>query len=324
MSQGESPRIHLWHRCAHHGQAPVVGKRYHCVDLPEGPDNDLCEAAYRLYRQGRVAFPPKDSFVAAPPGKELRFECLEGEPADQYEPWFEVPMPAVAAPSPTGPFVVRPEFCAGYQSCFGGHGFAVAHRGRPLLLTALHVMDELIRLVGVDCSVANAAYTGRELPAAVTKVNLYDLFQPRWMLAFLGEAGPMLAMADARLGEPEPNSARDLAAFRLGEAAAAKLRPVPLATQRPARGEALWLAARNDADLGKRYYKAVVVHIDDQAMAFRYEEIATGPRYSSGAPLLNREGQVVGVNVGGGRFRGSKFGHGCHLANIRRLLDASG
>jgi len=318
--------IHLWHRCAHHGQAPIVGKRYHCVDLPEGPDNDLCEKAYLLYRAGRIEFPPKDSFVKPPAGVRLRFECHEGQPPDGFLPWLEVPMAPDPPPALRHPFAVRPEFCAGFESAFGGHGFIASLEGRPqpLALTALHVMDEMIRKKHIDCSTENEAYTGRELPAVITKVNLYDLFAPRWMMASLGQAGPMLALPDARMGEEEPYSARDLAAFEIADqATAAKLRPLPLAPGPPAVGDPLWLAARNDQALDRRIEKAVVVHVDEGSLIYRYERAEDGAKYSSGAPLINRLGQAVAVNVGGGRFRGARFGHGCHAGAIRRHL-ASG
>ena len=64
-----------------------------------------------------------------------------------------------------------------------------------LVLTALHVLDELAKFKRVNCLDTNTSYTGRELPAHVTGVKLYDPYAANWMLsaAVAGLAGILIS-----------------------------------------------------------------------------------------------------------------------------------
>jgi S1-C subfamily serine protease len=44
------------------------------------------------------------------------------------------------------------------------------------------------------------------------------------------------------------------------------------------------------------------------------------PKYSSGAPILDEDGCVVGINTGLGRFEGREFGHANPVSSIRAHL----
>ena len=186
------------------------------------------------------------------------------------------------------------------------------------MLTALHVLDELAKFNGVDCTDSNLAYTGRELPSLVTSVQLYDLFAPKWMLAELGTAGDMLPLPDARIGAIEPYSQRDVAAFRV--APSASIHPLRLAAALPAKGEPIWLAVNRGGGLRERTIQAIAVEITGQTLIFRFAAGATMPPHTSGAPLLNRAGDVVGINVGCGMLEGNLLGHGAHVSSMRRHL----
>ncbi len=217
-------------------------------------------------------------------------------------------------------FVVRPEFRSGRELFFGSYAFVVIAEdgGSPLLLTALHILDELAGFRGIDCSDNNAGYTGRELPAHVTSVQLYDPYARNWMLAELGTAGGMLLLPDARIGAIEPHSQRDIAAFRA--APASPFLPLPLARSNPVVGEPIWLAVNHGLDARERTIQAVVVEITSETFVFRFAAPAELPRYTSGAPLLNRLGEVVGVNGGMGTLDRHKLGHGVHVISVRRHL----
>lgn len=334
--------IHVWYHCHQCQAQPIEGIRWHCETCPDGPENDLCDGCYRQFQAGRVEHPPRTS-----PGfgirSEHRFEPLTGQPAEGFRAWAQVPDAAVlvagacaephvadacAEPHVADACVVRPEFRAGLSSAFGGHAFAVRFEGQTLVLTALHVLDELIKKQGIDTTAANSSYSGRELPAVLTKVVLYDLFAANWMLAELGslegpgQGGPMLVLPDARTGEEEPNSNLDLAAF--DASGAAFLRPASLAVEVPAVGEPVWLAAAvpgKTSGGGARTLAATVVEHTERTLIFRYfARDLSGPLYTSGAPLLNAKGEVVGVNVGGGRWDGARVGHANHVASVRRHL----
>jgi hypothetical protein len=312
--------VHIWHHCHHCNAAPIVGKRYYCETCPVGPDNSLCETCYALLRKGEIKHPVEESFASALGTQTHEFSVHEGKPGHLFESWLQVSHPGSSPPVLPHPFVIRPIFNAGLDAVMAGYGFAVHLEGHPspLLLTALHTLDEMTKKKGIDCSAQNKDYTGRELPAVITEVNIYDVFAPNWMMAPLGSAGPMLVLPDARTGEEEPYSDRDLAAFWIKEPH--RLKPVPLASQPPQVGDPIWLVARPKDGTTKKTVDAVVVEITDRSLVFRYRDPGEKPKYSSGAPMINQEGQVVGVIVGGGEFRGEKLGHANHVGNIRRHI----
>ncbi len=326
--------IHVWYHCHQCQAQPIEGVRWHCTTCPDGPENDLCEGCYRQYQAGQVEHPPRTSPGFGIRG-EHRFEPLPGKPAAGFQAWAQVPdAPGLVSGAATSPavanaLVVRPEFRAGLASAFGGHAFAARFEGKTLVLTALHVMDELIKKQGVDTTAANAGYRGCELPAVLTKLVLYDLFADNWMLAELGTleghggTGPMLELPDARTGEEEPYSNLDLAAF--DATGATFLRPAPLAAEVPSIGQPVWLAASipgRTSGGGDRTLAATIVEHTERTLIFRYSERdLSGPLYTSGAPLLNAAGEVVGVNVGGGRLDGARVGHANHVVSVRRHLS---
>lgn len=316
-----SELIHVWHHCHNCEARPIVGKRFHCKTCPDGPDNDLCEECFEKYRKGEAVHPPEDSPGSLLGNKDHKFETLEGKPSVLYENWLTVGHPDVPAPAVPDRFVVRPLFTSGMDSVIGGYAFAAVYEksGKPYLLTALHVMDEMIKSKGIDCSDANKGYTGRELPAVITDVGLYDVFAPNWMLEPLGSAGPMLILPDARTDEEEPYSDRDIAAFRIQDAN--ELNPVPLAPRAPVVGDPVWQVAQPQGKKGKQLFKAVVVEITDRSMVYKFEKRMEDLKYTSGSPIIDKSGQIVGISVGGGEFRGEKVGHANHVGNIRRHLE---
>lgn len=316
----ENELIHLWHHCHGCGARPIVGKRFHCESCPDGPDNDLCGPCYEKYLKGAVTHPPEHSAGAAMGIKDHRFDALDGKPSEPYESWLTVDIPDTPAPSTPDRFVVRPLFTSGMDSVIGGYAFVTRVEGsrRPILLTALHVMDELIKNKGIDCSDANTAYTGKELPAVITEVGIYNVFARNWMMEPLGSAGPMLALPGARTGDEEPYSDRDIAAFWIQDVGG--LNPVPLASQVPRVGDPVWKVAQPDLKKGKELFRAVVVEVTDRSMVFKFKNPDEDLKYTSGSPYVNKDGEVVGISVGGGKFKGQKLSHANHVGNIRRHL----
>jgi len=312
--------IHVWSRCHACGAQPIVGRRFECTNCPAGPDNDLCEPCYREYERGRVEHPARESYAKLS-GRvgQHSFRARDGVFPGRFESWLTVPWTGANFPTVPDRFVVRPEFRVGRESFFGPYAFVVdAEDGdQPLVLTALHVMDELIKHIGLDCTAQNLTYTGEELPGAVTEVGLYDVFAPNWMAAELGSAGSMLVLPEARVGEEEPISDRDVAAFRAFQSA--RVRAGRLAMETPHPGEPVWLAVRTPSS-SSRTIPAVVVEATDRTFIIRFANSQEVAPHSSGAPLLDRDGAVVGINVGAGWFGGQRFGHANHQRSIRRHL----
>jgi Trypsin-like peptidase domain len=314
-----SQAVHVWSRCHHCGVSPIVGPLFACETCPAGPDTQLCSNCHEGYQHGSIKHPRPDapgSFSA--PGPH-HFTRKESSPATHLESWISIPGRAERAPPVPARFLVRPEFCFGPRSAFGGYGFIVEFKGRTLLLTALHVMDELIKAVEIDSTAANRTYSGKELPAKVSSVRMYDVLQKQWLLYELGDAGPMLVLPDARTGDEEPYSFRDLAAFRV--ATPGSLSAGRLGTRDPEPGDPVWVAAAMPD--GSHTRRATCVEQSESSFVFRYEEAKEVAKYSSGAPILDAQGAVVGVNVGSGHYAGRQFGHANPLRSILAHL-ASG
>jgi hypothetical protein len=230
--------------------------------------------------------------------------------------WLDIPSQAQPPPLVPSAFLVRPEFFFGRSSVFGGYGFVVWFEAHALLLTALHVMDELIKAKGIDTTARNPRNIGEELPPHVTSVRMYDVLQKQWPLYELGDAGPMLTLPHARTGDNEPFAFRDIAAFHV--AAPGSLNVGQLAEQDPEPGDAVWLAAAMpDGSLTRR---AVCVEQTSRSFVFRYDEAKQSAKYSSGAPILNAAGAVVGINTGLGRYAEHDIGHANPLRSIRAHL----
>lgn len=315
-------QVHVWKCCHACDASPIVGAAFECQTCPDGPDNDLCERCYAAYRVGRAQHPKPGSLAGlggVRAGEQHRFTRRPGRSRLECSPWNDVPDAGGTAPPIPDHFVVRPELRASKESFIGSYGCVVA--GQPnLLLTCLHVMSGLIQAAQIDASANNPSYSGQELPRVVTGVNLYDVFAPHWMGALLGRGTAMLALPEARTKEEEPFSQRDLAAFVVDRAA--RVTPVPLAQRVPEVGEPIWLAVKLEGGQQRRTIGAVVVEQTEATFIFRYLDDATGmPRFASGAPLVNRAGEVVAINVGMGRLDGRSFGHGIHADSIRRHLN---
>lgn len=315
----EQQEIHLWAKCHHCGAQPIFGAAFRCETCPVGPDADLCQACYARYQLREIPHPAPNS--GAPPGLPAthRFNRLHGALPESLAPWLQTPCPNTAAPRVPRGFLVRPDFQSSDYSAFGGYGFVTQHAGGSVILTALHVMDEIIKHKHIDATARNPHYSGTELPREVTSVRLFDVLDARWMLHPLGEAGPMLVLPDARTGDDEPLAWRDIAAFQVK--ASDVLTPVKLAAKDPKVGDVLWLAARMMD--GSHTRRAVCVEVTPQTLIFRYDDKKVPPPHTSGTAILDGNGEVVGINTGSGRFEDKEFGHANPLGSIRSHLASA-
>lgn len=313
--------LHLWKRCHACDAAPIAGSRFECQSCPDGPDNDLCERCYRAYERGEVKHPQPGSFAElsrsgrSGPHSFLR---VAGGSDTTYLEWATVPDSRAVPPAIPAGFVVRPHVRTARDSFIGSYAFVVD--GPPVrLLTCLHVLGGLIQRAGIDASATSAAYTGNELPALVTTVTMYDVHAANWMAAPLGHASRMLGLPEARIKEIEPFSQRDVAAFVIGERA--RVCPARLSETLPGAGEPVWLVVQREGGLEDRTVAATVVEATDRTFIFRYSGNLQGvPKFTSGAPIVNRAGEVVAIDAGCGTFDGRRFGHGVHVGSIRWLL----
>jgi hypothetical protein len=307
--------IHIWSRCHHCGQAPIEGPRYHCETCRVGPETDLCISCYALYSKGRVPHPS-----ASDPFRAVRhnFVAIEGAPLDSHVGWLAPPMPNVRPPKLTVGSIVRPEFFYRTASSFGAYASVVAAGSQALAITGLHVLDEVAKKCGVDTTTENTAYTGEELPRVITRLNLYDALEEKWVFHCLGAADAMLVLPNARSNVEEPLAYRDIAAFVVRNDA--RVKRMVLARAAPEVGAPVWLAARFGC--GPELREAVVVEKTAESFVFRFSDRSQGSKYTSGAPILNADGEAVAINIGAGCLEGHRLGHAIHAESIHSHLSA--
>lgn len=321
MDYSERRYVHPWNHCHHCGAAPITGRRHHCRSCIDGPDNDLCETCFQSCLEGRVKHPMPGKSQIHRETTAHEFETHEGRPVDTFSHWLEQEMPGSPEPALPHPFVCRLVIEAGMETAIIGYAFVARpdSNASPVLLTALHVLDPLLKHFNINLDIQASAPTGRELPEKIDRVNMYDVFALHWMMAPLGEANRMMTLPGARTGEEEPFSDKDIAAFSLSALHVGD--KAFLAETAPGVGEPVWLAARNDANHHKNMFRAVVVESTDRSLVYRFEPGAAPPKYCSGAPIINQNGEITGIAVGTGRLNGQTFGHANHAGNIRRHLN---
>lgn len=211
---------------------------------------------------------------------------------------------AAAPPQVPDRCILRPEFATKQGRFNAGTAFPIEVEGQPRLvvLTAVH-------LFGPDGGLPKSI-PAAELPDYINSVALYDAFTD----AQITRAGPMISIPDAvpfNRGE-----GKDLAAFWASKDG--KLNALRLAESRPKVGDTVWLAASvlGGAPPDQRLHRAVVRLSEASRLEYEYDNSQLNLRATSGAPILNAEGNVVGINVGGRK----QFGTATALEAIKALL----
>src|SRR5690606_35387193 len=111
-------KMHIWQYCHHCGTRPIVGKRYHCISCPEGPDNDLCQRCFIKYQEDKSIH--NSSGFGRLADQLHQFMDYDGRSSDLYSSWLSVatadPQHLFVDPG----FILRPEFVTSRGSYFGG------------------------------------------------------------------------------------------------------------------------------------------------------------------------------------------------------------
>jgi len=191
--------------------------------------------------------------------------------------------PKDAQPIAATQAICRPQFLVDGGALDAGTGFVVdlPGRGGPYLLTALH-------LFGPAAGMATDV-PWNEMPSRAKLGHCTALAdRAAW------KGGAALAVPAA------PMSTRDVAAFPLDAASLGKAPHLGFAATPPKAGESVWLVAEViGAPKGRLLHRATVLPSEPDLLRFRYDDPSIRIQATSGAPIVNAAGQVVGLNLGG-------------------------
>lgn len=231
---------------------------------------------------------------------------------------------AVAAGPPpvVDGFVLRPVFHTSSGDVLAGTAFGLDVGGRYVVVTAYH-------LFGPNGGLPSLVPPG-EIPAFVPSATVVDA----WTGARVGDTHAALAIPDARpMGD---SAAYDLALFpmdrpspvdALSISGKTTLRPAILAPAPPRTGDPVWVAAPlvGGAPDAPRVLPAQVVEVNADWVFYRFERADVDLTATSGAPVLDGSGRVVGVHLGGGKVGNELIGSANPLsAHADRVEDALG
>jgi|GEM_PF-602421 len=112
----------------------------------------------------------------------------------------------------------------------------------------------------------------------------------------------------------------DVAAFLVADERVGPLLELASAPPRP--GDRVWLVAQvvEGAPRRRLVHPATVVALEGDWLTYRLDDAGIQLRGTSGAPVVDRGGKVVGVNVAGGSKAGKVHGVAQSAASVRRTL----
>lgn len=198
--------------------------------------------------------------------------------------------------------IFRPRFKTSDGTHHAGTAFLVKWSdGRHLLLTAHHVFS---RTGGMARDIDAA-----ELPHVFEHVDARSVDDPRTVL----QTEKLVRIAEAR-----SLSRTDLAAFFIAEPGRARV--LAFAPVAPRQGERIFLLAELQNRRG-RLWPAQVKGASPAALSYVFDDPDLNLNATSGAPLVDTEGRVVGMNVGGGHLDGVPVSMGLPSAAIREMLS---
>ena len=203
--------------------------------------------------------------------------------------------------------VMKPTFMTGYDSFSGGTAFLCSLAGHEgiLLLTAQH-------LFGPACGL-DREYTWQETPKLFIAVTGLSMSDPSH---FVTSTNPLTIPGAHALNDSGYD--KDLAGYRI--VPDGKLSSLHLASSRPKPGDVVFLYARQRGKDALEFFRAIVRKSTDAEFEYAFDAADINIAGTSGAPVLNTSGEVVAVNIGGGKEKGKEFGFGNPCNSIAQLL----
>lgn len=226
------------------------------------------------------------------------------------------------APAPTLKpcSVLTPTYTIDGKNPSFGRMFAVVASGKQVLVTA---HDLFSPNGGLAAQIAPA-----DLKSKVTAVVARDAFATNNVCA---RSSAALVVTDAAPMGGGVEAGRDVAAFSVAETSLTglsavqqvPLAPLAFAAKAPKVGDPVWLASPVEGQQAS-LYPGKVVEISAGFLFFEYTDRSLNLIGTSGAPILDASGAVVGMNVGFGKMEdGALIGSAAPLGALKQRLEAA-
>lgn len=181
-----------------------------------------------------------------------------------------------------------------------------------VLVTAHHLLGPM---GGLATEVA-----WNDVPSSVKRATCRSIVTP----AQSWTGTPLAIPGAASFNNQTKEGLRDIALLTVQGKPTAK--PLKLAPSQPKLGETVWLVAQlvSGAPKDKLLFKAKVSRVQDLALNYTVEdpEGTFELRATSGAPVVNERGEVVAVNLAGGRAADGFNLAGISVNVVRKALES--
>lgn len=211
-------------------------------------------------------------------------------------------------PEPMIPFrsVFEPTFKLEQRNIRVGTAFAaeIGEAKVPVIISAIHLLGPN---GGLDKNIPS-----RKIPDVLKSVTLSD--------AFDSEPCGIVTKALAIPGARPSSIKKDVMAFLPdGDA---DIAPLKISDTIPLPGDTVWLAAPviTGAPPGQKLHRATIVKATASKLVYRYDINSLNLQGSSGAPIIDRNGEVVGINISKDEKDGELFGLANPSASFTEMI----